>query len=541
MAMNGAQDVQVDPIRHVVVLMLENRSFDHILGGLQAAIPGLDGVDPAAPGVNLDQASGKQVAQMPLAMDVVSKTYNVPHEFDDVQEQLQEGGAHFVNNFVRNNPGSSEQERQQVMAYFEDGALPVTHALAKNYLVCNRWFSSLPGPTWPNRLFAHSGTCLGHVVMPSADDPGEIDQIWGTYRQDTIYNRLDQARIAGKPVSWRIYHDGFPQSVILDQLKKPFLMGRYSDMDDFAEDAKTESSFPSYVFIEPRYANGLTKRENDQHPPATMHDGELLIAQVYNAIRSNEALWKSTLLVLTYDEHGGFYDHVTPPEAIPPDGSHSPFGFDRFGVRVPTILISPFVRKGCDNSQYDHTSILRYLLDKYHLAPLGERTRPSADPRAVASFAPQILSVAREDTLPPFVLPQSRRGALAAKAPPPPIAPDNTRRALLAVAERMRVVDQLTHRGAALGAGATHLPSSTPTEAGEFAARMESVDNWLAVRSGRPAGIAVAPPAAAITIAKPITVKTARKPAKEAPPVRPPAARAKAKGKTAEQAKKRRP
>ncbi|HZV65107.1 MAG TPA: alkaline phosphatase family protein [Telluria sp.] len=483
-AVNGA-DMQVDPIRHVVVLMLENRSFDHLLGGLQGSIPGLDGVDPLNPGKNVDAADGgKEIFQKPVAEDVVSKAFNVPHEFGDIQLQLKDGNAHFVDNFVKHNPKASAFERQQVMAYFKEGDLNVMHTLAKNYLVCNRWFSSLPGPTWPNRLFAHSGTCLGHVLMPDADNPAEIDQLWGTFRQDTIYDRLDDARVAGKPVSWRIYHDGFPQSVILDKLKWPFLSGRYSAMEDFFEDAQAESSFPAYSFIEPRYANGA-KRENDQHPPASMEEGEQLIASVYNAIRGNEALWRSTLLIVTHDEHGGFYDHVVPPAAIPPDASPSEFAFDRLGVRVPTILISPFVEAGVDNTVYDHTSILRYVLEKYQLPPLGERTRPSQQPGAVGTFAPRIRSRAREDTLPPFETRQARRGAIMATTAKPvvEIAPDNTRRALLAVAERMLVMDQLTRRGSALRAVATHLPATTPTEPKEFTRRMESVDAWLAARA----------------------------------------------------------
>lgn len=493
-------EVQADPIRHVVVLMLENRSFDHVLGALQGSIPGLDGVDPAAPGINIDAATGKPVKQAPVAKNVLA--VDMPHEYSDVMDQLRDGSANFVNSFVKHNPNSSAADRQQVMAYFEEGSLPVTHALAKNYLVCNRWFSSLPGPTWPNRLFVHSGTCLGHVLMPSADNPGEIDQLWRTFSQDTIYDRLNTARAVGKPVSWRIYHDGFPQSVILDKLKIPFFTGGYASMDDFAEDARDESSFPSYVFIEPRYASGL-KKENDQHPPASMTDGEQLIASVYNAIRGNEALWRSTLLVLTYDEHGGFYDHVPPPAAIPPDANQYPFAFDRFGVRVPTILVSPWLPKGCDDSQYDHTSILRYLIDKYNLAPLGDRTKPSGDPRAVASFGSKILAQPREDTLPPFPAAAIKLGAQAPERPAAPVAPDNTRRALLAVAERMRELGQPARRGAALQPAPTHLPATPPTDAAEFARRMALVDNWLAERT-RPGAAAIAiPPVRPIEVAKP--------------------------------------
>lgn len=474
-----AIDSAVDPIRHIVVLMLENRSFDHMLGGLGSSIQGLDGVDPTSPGSNIDNSTNTPFRQLPNAQAIVSKTFNVPHEFVDVQEQISGGMANFVSSFVKNNPDSTPQERGQVMSYFKEDDLPVLHALAKSYLVCNRWFSSLPGPTWPNRLFVHSGTSLGHVLMPNADNPAEIDQLLGTFGQDTIYDRLDNA--LGGAISWKIYHDGFPQSVILDHLKKPFLTGRYASIDTFAEDAKFESSFPTYVFVEPRFSNGLTRKENDQHPPSGVAEGEQLIASVYDAIRSNDALWRSTLLIVTYDEHGGLYDHVAPPAAIPPDASASTFAFDRFGVRVPAILVSPYVRRGCDDTLYDHTSVLRYVLEKYSLPALGDRTRASQDPRCVGNFSAQILPNARADadTLPAFSTSAARLAAGLKAAPPTqPVTPDNARRALLAVAEKMRALDQPVR----LGAAVARVPATPPTDAGEFAARVESVDDWLAAR-----------------------------------------------------------
>jgi phospholipase C len=486
-----------DPIRHVVVLMLENRSFDHVLGGLTNSIPGLDGVNPDAPAMNIDASTGKPVLQLPVAKNVLNA--DMPHEYRDVMDQLRSGGANFVNCFVGHNPKSSATDRQQVMAYFEDGALPVTHALAKNYLVCNRWFSSMPGPTWPNRLFVHSGTSLGHVLMPNADNPGEIDQLWRTFRQDTIYDRLEE-----KGESWRIYHDGVPQSIMLDNLKGSFFSRRYASMEHFAKDAEDESSFPSYVFIEPRYASGL-ERENDQHPPASMTDGEELIASVYNAIRGNEELWKSTLLVLTYDEHGGFYDHVQPPAATAPDANQFPFGFESYGVRVPAILISPWVAKGCDNNQYDHTSILRYLTDKYDLRPLNERTR------AAGGFGDQLLGSPREDALPPFkTLQPTRRGKQAADKLDAPIPPDNTRRVLLALGERLHAQERLARHGASVPEAAAQLPITTPTDPHAFQQRMANVDRWLAERPR--------PGSAQIHIPKPVVVLD-HMPAADAEPI----------------------
>jgi phospholipase C len=138
--------------------------------------------------------------------------------------------------------------------------------------------------------------------------------------------------------------------------------------------------FPAYTFIEPAY---LPFGQNDQHPPHDVLKGDDLIASVYNAIRARKEIWDSTLFILTWDEHGGFYDHVEPPPAVPPDhNSQEGFGFDRYGVRVPAVLISRWVKPRSvfapRRGVLDHTSILRYMSDKYDLGPLGNRTASAA-------------------------------------------------------------------------------------------------------------------------------------------------------------------
>jgi phospholipase C len=139
----------------------------------------------------------------------------------------------------------------------------------------------------------------------------------------------------------------------------------------FEDAAGPEAGFPQYSFIEPYYFGA---KQNDQHPPTDVRSGEALIAQVYNALRSNEELWKSTLFVLLYDEHGGFYDHVEPPETVAPDGNTRTFAFNILGVRVPALLISPWVDPGVLKTRFDHTSLLKYVTDKWSLGPLGNRT-----------------------------------------------------------------------------------------------------------------------------------------------------------------------
>ncbi|MCB9169987.1 MAG: hypothetical protein H6594_06505 [Flavobacteriales bacterium] len=355
-----------DPIRHVVVLMLENRSFDQMLGSLKQRFPDLDGIDPDHPGVNLDD-DGNSYEQRPHAEFQLPLHVDPKHEFKNVQRQLNDpapmGG--FVRDFLKAFPGRQD-EAQQVMDYFQaddstNNRLPAMHALAEEFLICDRWFSSVPGPTWPNRFFALSGTSNGWVDMPNWFHG------WHLYDQTTLFDRLNE-----RNVPWRVYRGDFPLSLLLLHQWWPKNLRRYRRMHRFFDDVADEASFPAFTFIEPSYFGG---DQNDEHPPSNVLAGDALVASVYNAIRANEALWQSTLLVVLYDEHGGFYDHVDPPAAVPPDErAGNGFHFDRYGVRVPAILVSPHVRRAVSHVPFDHTSLLRYLQDKWGLGDLGART-----------------------------------------------------------------------------------------------------------------------------------------------------------------------
>ncbi|MGF6779868.1 alkaline phosphatase family protein [Paraburkholderia sp. GAS334] len=384
-----------DPIKHVVVLMLENRSFDHMLGALRESFNhAIDGVDPSSPGTNLDAKNNVTFTQKPIAAQFVRNDFKVPHEFDNVQAQVKDGMAHFVDEYRRMSPDAPVPDGDQIMAYFKDGELSALHTLAKNFVVCDRWFSSMPGPTWPNRLFVHSGTTLGDVLMPD----GAFDTVrmfFGRYGQPTLYDQLDT-----KNISWKIYHGGVPQSIVLNTLKARLFTSHYQGMAAFFTDCKGQAdAFPSYAFIEPCYFKGVDGVENDQHSPAGIAAGEQLIADVYNAIRANQPLWESTLLIVTYDEHGGFYDHVQPPTATPPDDNTANYAFDHLGVRVPAILVSPWVGVGVDHTVYDHTSVLRYACDKWQLPHLCRRTMSGPGLNPIGNFASTIsLDRPRTDT-----------------------------------------------------------------------------------------------------------------------------------------------
>lgn len=389
-----------DPIRHIVVLMMENRSFDHMLGDATRIYPGLEGIPQSGQKYrNTSSKSGTHYEQEPVAAKKVA--VDLPHEHDHVMTQIGDDTTRLMGGFVDTYlsvPGVSESDPdqvKQVMAYFPLGdtpdkdSLPALHALARDFLVCDHWFSSMPGPTWPNRFFIHSGTCLGHIHMPSRQQP----QYMYLYDQDTIYDRL-----GATDKNWRIYHQGMPQTIVMTNLLPKILTSHYSSMEDFYEDAAgAAADFPEYVFIEPTYF-GAT--ENDQHPPTDVTPGDQLIAKVYNAIRGNEELWKSTLLIVTYDEHGGFFDHVPPPATIAPDGNTEEYDFTRLGIRVPTILISPWVERGVCKTQFDHSSVLRYACDKWGMPPLGKRTAAEAGAYQANSLLPELTKLAapRADT-----------------------------------------------------------------------------------------------------------------------------------------------
>lgn len=386
-----------DPIEHVVVLMLENHSFDQMLGGMTAEIPAIDGVNPSAPHGNADDR-GQIYYQAPTSAAVVKP--DPKHETVNVLAQLANDNGGFVLDYSTN-PTTTPAQRQQIMNYYAPGALPALHELARHFTVCDRWFSSVPGPTWANRFFVHSGTSLGRVLMPGG--LGSSPALYLGYDQDTIYDRLND-----RGIDWRVYFGDIPHSLVLSHQRRPENALRHRPLAEFYADAADAGHpFPPYSFLEPRY---FWPNQNDDHPPHPTARAEQLVADVYNALRQNEALWQSTLLVVLYDEHGGFYDHVSPPAAVPPDDLH-PEGFDfaRLGPRVPALLVSPWVDPGVVSTVFDHTSLLRYLSDKWDLGPLTRRAT------AANSFAGAIRTGGspRDDTPEALVLPADQQ-ALAA-------------------------------------------------------------------------------------------------------------------------------
>lgn len=340
-------------LQHIVVLMMENRSFDHMLGALHADDPRINGLTGSEtnPDTTNEPARVQPLAEFQSQLDP-----DPDHHFPAVNKQLYFGTSGpsetpSMNGFVHS---YFDQQRdvahsRKIMYYFgKDNSgnykLPVLTTLARSYALFNGWFSSIPGPTLCNRAFAHYGTSFGQVSM---------DVFYYNKQYLSIYERMVNANHSAKVY----YYDAASSSLEVVNLlqNQPKLFGTY---DQFLNDCKS-GMLPEYSFIEPNYTDhtaddGGEIIASDQHPDHDVQQGEVFIASVYNAIRQNPNLWKSTALLVAYDEHGGIYDHVTPPSCLPdgfqatPDQTGVPgltFKFDRLGVRVPAILISPWVAK----------------------------------------------------------------------------------------------------------------------------------------------------------------------------------------------------
>jgi phospholipase C len=327
--------------------MMENRSFDHMLGALHAEDARINGL--AGNETNPDTAN--EPAQVAPQAEFQSQLDPDPdHSFPAVQKQLFFGtpgppAVAAMQGFVQSywDQQHNVAHSHKIMYYFAPGKLPVLHTLAQSYAVFNGWFSSIPGPTVCNRAFAHYGTSFGQV---------NLDIFYVKDASESIYERM---LAAGRTTKLYYFDPSSSTQEVVNLLKnQPQIFGTYQQ---FLEDCKN-NALPDYSFVEPNYSDhpgddGGELLASDQHPDHDVQAGEVFIASIYDAIRQNPDLWQSTALLITYDEHGGIYDHVPPPACIP-DGFHAPladtnnmpFAFDRLGVRVPSILVSPWIAKG---------------------------------------------------------------------------------------------------------------------------------------------------------------------------------------------------
>jgi phospholipase C len=368
-------------LKHVVVLMMENRSFDHMLGSLQAQNPRINGLTGAES--NLDTTNEPAVVK-PLAQFQSQLDPDPNHHFPAVHQQIFDGGpidkptmGGFVKSYFAERKDVAHSRK--IMYYFPKKKLPVLTGLATNFAIFNGWFSSIPGPTLCNRAFAHYGTSFGQVSM---------DIFYYHKEPLSIYERLVNA---GHSAKLYYFDEASSTMEVVNLLQnQPKLFGTY---DQFLEDCKL-GTLPQYSFVEPNYTDheedGGERIASDQHPDHDVQQGEVFIATIYNAVRQNPDLWKSTALLIVYDEHGGIYDHVPPP-ACPKDGFTAPpeqtgvpgltFEFNRLGVRVPAILVSPWIPKATvvpgpgepNGRAFEHASIPG-TVTKFFLGDYPKRT-----------------------------------------------------------------------------------------------------------------------------------------------------------------------
>ena len=400
-------------IEHIFVLMLENRSFDHMLGF--SAITGTDAENGSATKINGLSGTEVNTFNGQTYTVAVGADFVMPvdphHEFTDILHQLcgldtayPPGGAYpkidssgFVGSYAASGGGANPGE---IMRCFSANQLPVLNALAKEFVVCDNWYASLPGPTWPNRMFAHAGSSAGLDHSPTKAEIIAWETVDGfQFENGTIFDALNT-----QGIKRRIYAgDHFPMVSALKGIR----LDDIRDYSLFAGDLRQPEYPYSYIFIEPSY-NVLDEYRNStsQHPLTDVTLGEALIKTTYEAIR-NSTLWEKSLLIITWDEHGGFYDHVAPPLATAPgDDSLSSkrnqagFTFDQYGPRVPALIISPLIpRNLIDHRVYDHSSICATIERLFGIVGLTNRDRTANGVNVLAT-----LSAARPDT--PIALPE---------------------------------------------------------------------------------------------------------------------------------------
>ncbi|XP_002884392.2 non-specific phospholipase C5 [Arabidopsis lyrata subsp. lyrata] len=358
------------PIKTIVVLVQENRSFDHTLGWFKELNREIDGVVKSDLKFNPVLSSDQNSHNIVFGDQSQYVDPNPGHSIRDIYEQVfgkpwdsvhpdPNPGPAKMSGFAQNAERKMKGMSSAVMNGFKPDALPVYKELVQKFAICDRWFASVPGATQPNRLFVHSATSHGTTN-------NERKLLIEGFPQKTIFESLDEAGF-----TFGIYYQCFPTTLFYRNLRKLKYLTRFHDYGlQFKKDCK-EGKLPNYVVVEQRWYDLLSNPANDDHPSHDVSEGQKLVKEVYEALRSSPQ-WNEILFIITYDEHGGFYDHVpTPVDGVPnPDGILGPppynFEFNRLGVRVPAFFISPWIEPGTiihgpsgpyPMSQYEHSSI----------------------------------------------------------------------------------------------------------------------------------------------------------------------------------------
>jgi phospholipase C len=386
----------LNDIKTLVIVLMENRSFDHMLSYL--TLPPHNRTD--VEGQSTDQAWLAKFANPDGAQSFqpfrngdpyyLPPGFDPPHQRGNVTNHLGalNNGAYAMNGFVSAIPqkvSSNPDHRRLVMGYFGANEAPINHFFASNFTICDHWFCAVPSGTQPNRLMAMSGSSViesNQTPLPS---------------QPLIYDWLDQ-----RGISWRVYHQGIPFfTMMLRWVSRILTSDNFRPFDRLKTDLESTppAKVPQVIFVEPTYGDAPHFGHwTDDHAPSGISNGQEFLMQVYNAVTSSLSFWNQSLTFVGYDEHGGFFDHVSPPLIT----TNTPSGvtYDPFlslGPRTPAYILSPFVKAGgCVNSIFDHTSVLKFVAERF----ANDSYSPEVDARPVENLS-AALSFNNPITTPP--------------------------------------------------------------------------------------------------------------------------------------------
>jgi phospholipase C len=373
-------------IKHFVVMMQENRSFDHYFGHLADYAPGL--------GVEREPDTGNRAPDGGLIKPFHAKHYcevsDLDHSWTGTHHEWNLGA---MDGFATQNANAEDPRGKRAMGYYTEEDLPYYYDLYKKFAISDTFFSDVLDQTFPNRFYLLAGTSFGHIRNDFPTPPGSNPT--SDFSQPTIFERLDAAGI-----SWKVYFAQVPVAFLFGYVRN-HAVGHVFPISQYLIDAKA-GLLPQVSFVDPIFL-GPVNVENDEHPPANVQMGQKFSATVINALMQSPN-WKNSALILTYDEHGGYYDHMPPPRAVKPDAippmlqaSDYVDEFDQLGIRVPVVVVSPWVKARHVSSAlplvsggedpvyahperiYSHSSILKTIENRFGLAPLTARDAASND------------------------------------------------------------------------------------------------------------------------------------------------------------------